>query len=419
MSVPWFLTTVVSGLAWLGFVLHTSSGPELIFAKYSQSYALFLVVLTVLWLAWVGVSWRWRTAVFGAIRPMIAPTAITVGLMAVVLPLAYIWLHHRALDAEVFQPLGDDAHSFFQIDTAPAPIQSDSSLPALRVLAIGGSTTYGPELERDQAYPAILQRLVQQKRPNHDVQVLNAGVPWHTSMHTLLRYVARYADWKPHVVVVLHAFNDIFQASQGSLTHGPFRSDYGHFYGAMGQRVKPKDPVRDRLSRALTQSWMYRTWYSDLRELPPPTERQEVDLLQPLPAFERNIRQLIHRVRQDGAKIVLLTQPHVYDAESTEDQQRKLFYSYYYRDYAIVPSVVAQRDAMNRFNEATRRIARENAVTLIDLAATMPSDWSALYDDVHYTETGATTVAEHVSRGVDWPSEACDTAECKIASSAE
>ena len=82
----------------------------------------------------------------------------------------------------------------------------------------------------------------------------------------------------------------------------------------------------------------------------------------------------------------------------------KFFYSYYYADYAIVPSVDEQRSSMQAFNEATRQVARATDASLVDLEPAIPKSLDYMYDDVHYTRKGASLVAHEVVDQLDWSS---------------
>jgi lysophospholipase L1-like esterase len=273
---------------------------------------------------------------------------------------------------------------------------------AYRILALGGSTTYGSRLERSEAYPAVLESLLREHYPDRPIQVFNAGVPWHTTMHSLLRYVSRFSDWKPHAVIVLHAFNDIFQTSEGKLSSGFYRSDYGHFFGALGNRVNPKDRFNDLVDSVLTKNWLARTLYSDFRVAPEEKLRTRVDLTRSLPAFRHNLQQLIHRVTQDGARLVLATQPYLYHGDMTAEERDSLFYAYYYRDYAIVPTMAEQIAAMDTFNATVRELASQPDIILVDLEQSLPKSSEWMGDDVHYTAQGSAAVARFFFDRLPW-----------------
>lgn len=401
MSISWILLAVLSLLVWLGFVLHTSAGDVLLLGKYTTSYACLLVFLTLLWLLILWWAWRRRKKLGRLLRIAGLNILITLMLLVAILPSVFIYMHQKSLKDNLLNPLSPDAHSFFQIDMAPQLAEPEYP-DTIRILTLGGSTTYGSKLERSQTYPAVLEKLLNNRYPHAHFEVINAGVPWHTSMHSLLRYVALYAKWKPNIVIVMHAFNDIFQTSEGKLTSGTFRGDYGHFFGALGLRVNPTDQFAEYVQRLLINNWFARTWYSDLfpREAAP--QKRQVDLYRALPHFRQNLCELIKRAQDDGAQVVLLTQPSLYRDRMSQEEREKLFYDYYYKDYALIPTFQAQSAAMDAFNQVTRETAKNYGVRLVDLEHDIPKELEYMYDDVHYTARGAEQVAREVLDGLPW-----------------
>jgi len=214
--------------------------------------------------------------------------------------------------------------------------------------------------------------------------------------------VGRFADWRPDVVIVMHAFNDIFQTSEGRLAIAPFRRDYGHFFGAMGERANPRDRFAENVSAALTQNAIKRVWFSDLRVTHEQNELGEVDLERPLPAFERNLAELSRRAAQDGAHLVLATQPFLYRPRMPAQEVKTLFYGSFYADYERIPRIAEQARVMRRFNRATQRVARSCGAGFVDVAARVPKSTEYLWDDVHSTAAGAARVAQTLFAEIEW-----------------
>jgi lysophospholipase L1-like esterase len=397
----WALLATTTGVIWAGFVAHTSSGTDLLLGRYSPAYAAFLAAVTCAWLVILGWSWRQRRRLASVLRNLLLGIGVSFLVAWLTLPLAYIYLHNRSLDADILAPLPPEAHAFFQYEVTPSP-PADDPPDGVRILALGGSTTYGVKLERDEAYPAVLERLLRERYPEHHLTVLNAGVPWHTSMHSLLRYVARFSDWRPRIVVVMHAFNDIYQTSEGRLTTGAFRADYGHFFGALGERVNPRDEFRERVRRALFENGIARIWYSDLRSKHKAIAPRRVDLLRALPAFRHNLTQLVYRASQDGAEVIVASQPFLYRKGMSGEERARLFYAHYYRDYAIVPTIDEQRAAMQSFNDSAREVCRRTGARFVDVEAGLPKSTAYMYDDVHFTAEGARRVAGTLLEEIPW-----------------
>ncbi len=85
-----------------------------------------------------------------------------------------------------------------------------------------------------------------------------------------------------------------------------------------------------------------------------------------------------------------------------EDERQRLFYDVYYRDYAKVPTIQEQEQAMRAFNAATREIAHREEVDLVDVERVLPKSTDFMFDDVHYTVLGAETVARTIAESVQW-----------------
>ncbi len=81
----------------------------------------------------------------------------------------------------------------------------------LRVLCLGGSTTYGSTVPLpSQTWPAVLEELLRSRLPAgwSDVEVLNGGLSYGTSAELLTHYHFKYHYYRPDVVIVNEGGND-------------------------------------------------------------------------------------------------------------------------------------------------------------------------------------------------------------------
>lgn len=94
---------------------------------------------------------------------------------------------------------------------APAWLARESaggSTGAFRILCIGDSHTYGWGVERHEAWPARLERLLEQAS-GRDFDVVNLGVPSSNSSQVVTRLPRYLARYRPDLIVVTIGANDV------------------------------------------------------------------------------------------------------------------------------------------------------------------------------------------------------------------
>lgn len=127
----------------------------------------------------------------------------------------------------------------------------------LRILCLGGSTTYGFGVDSpSQTFPAQLEILLNDFIPQDSIlsahytgaEVLNAGLEAGTSAEELEQYLFKYSYYLPDIVVVNSGVNDAQVAANAS---DFFQYDYTH-YRRLNFHLEPL---------AAPARWMLRSWF--------------------------------------------------------------------------------------------------------------------------------------------------------------
>lgn len=103
---------------------------------------------------------------------------------------------------------------------------------------------------------------------------------------------------------------------------------------------------------------------------------------------------MIGIAKANGVRICVMTQPHLYSENMTEEEKRTLWRIV--DNYSFLPDIATFFRGMNLYNAEVKRICREQNVECIDLASEMPKDIKYLSDSVHYNPEGARLVADIV-----------------------
>lgn len=193
---------------------------------------------------------------------------------------------------------GDKQTSFTtnKLGLRDAELEDDG---AVRILAIGDSCTWGWQVEQDEAYPQVLQRLLNEAGGARRYRVINAGTPGYTSYQGLLFLRDRGLPLKPDVVVIGYGFND-------SLPNGDVEKDL-----ANQQRMFPLIKADDYL---LKQSTLWGWLRTRIRGEGP---RPKLPLRVPPEKFKENLASIVALARAHGAKPIVVSFAGAFDPDNS------------------------------------------------------------------------------------------------------
>jgi hypothetical protein len=118
------------------------------------------------------------------------------------------------------------------------------------------------------------------------------------------------------------------------------------------------------------------------------------DLTAGLADYQSNLRQIIARCRELRVRCVFLTQPVLWTESLGGDARARLWFGELPDRRFLTAGALAA--GMAQFNAALRATCAAEGAECIDLSA-MDGDAALFYDDCHFTEAGASRVAQLVA----------------------
>jgi lysophospholipase L1-like esterase len=259
----------------------------------------------------------------------------------------------------------------------------------IRIVAIGGSTTYGLYFTYEKnVWPALLQEKLQRKFGDR-IEVINAGIPNYTT-YELIGFTAMILpELAPDVVLIHTGLNDAFTVGYPD-EGGPDNQYFRHAWNYVPLSDSLKRSMRaSHLVRLLGASWGSSNGFSvgDMAEAiqyPVPDDREMIKNTETASGkyFRRNLQTLVALCRNMNARPVLISEPLNPAREANQNP--------YYR--AVV-------SAVSRNNSIMRDVAVRNRASSIDVYAKMREP-AYFTDAAHETKDGMEKKADLIAEGL-------------------
>lgn len=252
-----------------------------------------------------------------------------------------------------------------------------------RVYCAGGSTTFGLYASsNDTTWPARLQALLAEA--GQPVEAINGGAPGWTTRTNMTNLELRGFALEPDVIVVYNNWNDLI-------------SNLEDLYVARSRVEDVEELYTPEPGGPLMASAVFRFIKSRLRD-PYDTLIEKQDRLsdEGCAAYERNLRRLVRRGAEQGARVFLCTFPTCLretEAASREAGVPDLDVWYGALSPLTYPTLL---EGLDRYNAIVRAVAADTEAELIDLAPTFPRDVSYYASPLHHSDTGEDEVAARV-----------------------
>ena len=266
----------------------------------------------------------------------------------------------------------------------------------LTILAIGGSTTENFYISDGNTWPELLGGHL--KKAFDGVWINNAGLLGHSTyghIHLVRQYVI---GLRPKTALFLIGINDrartgttSIEESMGNVRPGIFRKIRAFLF-ANSELLSLLWNVHRSLKA--TQAEVTDTEILDFRSLgtQETTPEKEAEMLDYHRAFvdpyRLRVRELVSLAKDNGIVPVLITQPAVFgfgidDVTGIDLGKARVLSS----------NGASSWKTLELYNEATREIAAETGVFLVDLGRKLKKSSRYYYDTIHFSNAGAAAAA--------------------------
>jgi hypothetical protein len=247
----------------------------------------------------------------------------------------------------------------------------------VRVATLGGSTTA-------RGYPKKMNSYLNASSST-EFEVLNFGMSFWTTAHSMVNFTLNVVDYQPDYVVVHHAWND---SKPRNVAAEDFRNDYSHVLTYFHEpEIPDKWPIKVsliyryfRFFHSLLPTWAYLENATTL-EKPKPTGALYSNTRE-LEPYERNLRTIIDLAIMREMRVLLVTQPHSHDESIL----------YYFA-----------AEHIDQCNEIARGLAQEygDQVAFLDLDSAMSGKMDSVFVDVgHMNPEGMQVKAELIGQAI-------------------
>lgn len=263
-----------------------------------------------------------------------------------------------------------------------------------RILCLGESSTFGYKDRDAYTYPAILQRLLDERDPDMKIEVINCGIPHANSDNILAMFRHELVSYDPDLVTYYAGYNDASFLRDENLLQMVQRKldEYSAAYAGMRQLIS-------KLGGHMHHRWM--------RYLPQ-TARETIDrqLKLHLRRTGSNLRSLIAAVQDRGIPIVLIKQPMTVIGDPRKEAIAAGQAFTYDHEYQLIASDLEENGAIpgrhvplyihHRLMGLVVELAKEHRLPLVDNVALIDARPEGLVTQVHLSEEANGHLAEAI-----------------------
>jgi lysophospholipase L1-like esterase len=266
-------------------------------------------------------------------------------------------------------------------------ISEDKPPGRLRIAFLGGSTTYCAEVSSNEmTWPHLVWKALHERWPGLDLDYINAGVPGYTTPSLLQALEKRVARFKPDVIVIYEATNDL------SFNSGRLAREQGLTHAVLPEVDDLNWLTRHSRLALLIQKNLQIIRQQRLADDAPGKLRLDTPWLDA--EFRRDYTNLVEASEKVARIVVTVTFAHRLRGEQTREQQAALSTALYYMPYMTIDDFLT---GFSHYNQVIREVAGSHHALLVGGEDTIPADDKHFADYVHLTDAGSEAQARRVT----------------------
>jgi hypothetical protein len=280
----------------------------------------------------------------------------------------------------------------------------------VRIACMGTSETYGFFESANLEWPAQLQAFLEEEEPN--VRILNTSIVG-LGLRTYISYIEKYVlPYEPDIMIVFvnpfsyaasreRALKAAEQPKRPQATpETPAKStfSFGALIGEMRILPKTKQALKQLLPPQVLKA--YQIWDTEKqvqaaeafrlkRSLPKDEIPESI-----VEDYRNDLSGLVEFLKDHDIRVILSSYPLLISDETIERHYEIILDN---RKFCVEFSFNGMLHVSQKLNSMTQRVATETQVGFIDSEHVLPKNTKFFGDNVHYTNEGATLLAEHMA----------------------
>lgn len=266
-----------------------------------------------------------------------------------------------------------------------------------KIITVGGSTTECRYISDGKDWPALLKKALEKDAPN--LWINNAGLDGHSTFGHQILLDDYLLKLKPSMVLFFIGANDVGRSDLNRFDKNNLKSGGGGLKLWLTNNSEIISLIVN-IKRSLTATQKGLNYSEDKIDEVPLVEHLDSIAFQKkldehstlIENFESRVENLIATCKANNIQPVLLTQPVVVGEGLDELTGVDLSRS----TYCHPDGGKFFWNILEKYNEATRKVALKENITLVDLAQKLPKSTRYFYDCWHFTNEGSQMVAQIV-----------------------